>query len=185
MQHKVLLVKMLKPLILLSSAMFFSLSPFVQADNPQPMAAIKNLQEGESFLATNKKKHGVKTLPSGLQYKVLKEGKGQSPVATDYVTVNYRGTFINGQEFESSYKTKQPAIFAVNKVIPAWKEALELMKPGAKWIIYSPPSLAYGENGVPPAIGPNTTLVFEIELLSVKSSGEDKTGVVQDSENMD
>jgi FKBP-type peptidyl-prolyl cis-trans isomerase FklB len=127
----------------------------------------KNKKEGETFLADNKKKTGVKTLPSGLQYKVIKEGTGKAPKATDTVTTNYRGTLINGTEFDSSYKRGQPLSIPVNGVIPGWTEALQLMKTGSKWQLFIPSSLAYGEKG-PGMIGPNAVLVFEIELLAVK-----------------
>jgi FKBP-type peptidyl-prolyl cis-trans isomerase FklB len=127
----------------------------------------KNKKEGEAFLAENKKKEGVITLPSGLQYKVIKDGTGKAPTATDTVTTNYRGTLIDGTEFDSSYKRGQPASFPVNGVIPGWTEALQLMKTGSKWQLFIPSNLAYGERG-PGAIGPNAVLVFEIELISVK-----------------
>jgi FKBP-type peptidyl-prolyl cis-trans isomerase FklB len=133
--------------------------------------AEKNKQEGDLFLAENKKKEGVKTLPSGLQYKVINVGKGQNPKATDTVTVNYRGTFINGTEFDSSYRRGQPATFPVKGVIPGWTEALQLMKEGAKWQLFVPPTLAYGEKGAGGVLGPNTTLLFEVELISIKASG--------------
>ncbi len=128
----------------------------------------KNKKEGEPFLDANKKKEGVVTLPSGLQYKVIKEGKGKSPKAADTVTVNYRGTLIDGTEFDSSYKRGEPATFAVNAVIPGWTEALQLMKEGAKWQLFIPSNLAYGEKGAGNMIGPNAVLIFEVELISVK-----------------
>ena len=128
----------------------------------------KNTTEGDAFLAENKKKEGVKILPSGLQYKVITEGSGKSPKETDTVTVNYRGTLIDGTEFDSSYKRGQPATFPVNGVIPGWTEALQLMKEGAKWQIVIPSNLAYGEKGAGNSIGPNAVLVFEVELISVK-----------------
>jgi FKBP-type peptidyl-prolyl cis-trans isomerase FklB len=127
----------------------------------------KNKKEGDAFLAENKKKEGVKTLPSGLQYKIIKQGTGEAPKATDTVTTNYRGTLIDGAEFDSSYKRGQPASFPVNGVIPGWTEALQLMKTGSKWQLFIPSNLAYGERG-PGPIGPNAVLVFEIELLSIK-----------------
>ncbi|MCL5024772.1 MAG: FKBP-type peptidyl-prolyl cis-trans isomerase [Nitrospirae bacterium] len=130
----------------------------------------KNKKEGEAFLAENKKKEGVKTLPSGLQYKMITEGKGKSPKATDTVTVNYRGTFIDGTEFDSSFKRGQPATFPVNGVIPGWTEALQLMKEGSKWQIFIPSKLAYGDKGAGGLIGPDATLIFEVELLSVKET---------------
>jgi FKBP-type peptidyl-prolyl cis-trans isomerase FklB len=127
----------------------------------------KNKKEGEAFLAENKKKDGVKTLPSGLQYKVLAEGKGKTPKATDTVTVHYRGTLTDGTEFDSSYKRNQPASFPVNGVIKGWTEALQLMKEGSKWQLFIPASLAYGEPGRP-GIPPNSVLIFDVELISVK-----------------
>jgi FKBP-type peptidyl-prolyl cis-trans isomerase FklB len=126
----------------------------------------KNKKDGEAFLAENKKKTGVKTLPSGLQYKVIKEGKGKSPKDTDTVTVNYRGTFIDGTEFDSSNKRGEPATFAVNGVIKGWTEALTLMKEGAKWQLFIPANLAYAERGAP-GIPPNSTLIFEVELIKI------------------
>ena len=127
----------------------------------------KNLAEGKAFLEENKKKEGVKTLPSGLQYKVLKEGSGKTPKATGEVTVNYKGTFINGTEFDSSYKRGNPATFQLDKVIRGWTEALQLMKEGSKWQLFIPPELGYGDRGGGP-IPPNSTLIFEVELISVK-----------------
>jgi len=128
----------------------------------------KNKKEGEAFLAENTKKEGVKTLPSGLQYKVITEGTGKTPKATDTVTVQYKGTLIDGTEFDSSYKRGQAASFPVNGVIKGWTEALQLMKEGAKWQLFIPSSLAYGERGAGAAIGPNATLIFEVELISVQ-----------------
>ena len=127
----------------------------------------KNKAEGETFLAENAKKKGVKTLPSGMQYQVLKEGEGTPPKATDTVTVQYRGTLIDGTEFDSSYRRGQPATFPLNKVIKGWTEGLQLMKPGAKYRFFIPPDLAYGPRGVASKIGPESTLIFEVELLSV------------------
>ncbi len=138
-----------------------------QAEETKKVAE-KSKKEGEEFLADNKKKEGVKTLPSGLQYKVITEGTGKSPKATDTVTVHYRGTFIDGSEFDSSYKRGQPATFPVNGVISGWTEALQLMKEEAKWVLVIPSSLAYGEKGAGGVIGPNATLIFEVELISVK-----------------
>jgi len=132
-------------------------------------AGEKAKKEGEEFLAKNKAKDGVKTLPSGLQYKVLVEGKGAQPKPTDQVTVNYRGTLIDGAEFDSSYKRGQPATFPVNQVIKGWTEALPLMKTGAKWELFVPADLAYGEHGAGRDVPPNATLIFEVELLGVKS----------------
>jgi len=132
-------------------------------------AGEKAKTEGEAFLAANKTKEGVKILPSGLQYKVIKEGNGAQPKLTDQVTVNYRGTLVNGKEFDSSYKRGEAATFPVNEVIKGWTEALPLMKEGAKWEIFVPAALAYGEQGAGRDIPPNATLIFEVELLSVKS----------------
>ena len=126
----------------------------------------KRKKEGEAFLAANKKKEGVKTLPSGLQYKVITEGKGEKPALTDTVTVNYKGTMVDGTEFDSSYKRGKPATFPVNGVIKGWTEALQLMKVGSKWDLYIPSDLAYGEQGRP-GMPPNSTLIFEVELLSI------------------
>lgn len=130
--------------------------------------AAKNLEESKKFLAENKKKEGIKTLPSGLQYKVLTEGSGKTPKAEDTVTVNYKGTLIDGTEFDSSYKRGQPATFQVKGVIKGWTEALQLMKEGSKWQLFIPPELAYGERGAGRDIGPNATLIFEVELLTIK-----------------
>jgi FKBP-type peptidyl-prolyl cis-trans isomerase FklB len=127
----------------------------------------KNKREGEAFLAENKTKEGVKTMPSGLQYKVIKEGAGKMPKPTDTVTTNYRGILIDGTEFDSSYKRGQPATFPVSGVIPGWTEALQLMKTGSKWQLFIPSNLAYGERG-PAAIGPNAVLLFDVELISIK-----------------
>ncbi|MEW5743929.1 MAG: FKBP-type peptidyl-prolyl cis-trans isomerase [Nitrospirota bacterium] len=137
----------------------------------QTKLAEKNKKEGEAFLEANRKKEGIKTTPSGLQYKVVKEGDGPTPKPTDTVTVHYTGTLIDGTEFDSSYKRGQPASFPVNGVIPGWTEALQLMKSGAKWQLVIPADLAYGERGAGQQIGPNAVLVFDVELLSVK---EDK-----------
>lgn len=122
----------------------------------------------EIFLIANKNKPGVKTLPSGLQYKVIVDGKGAMPTDNDLVTVNYEGKLVDGTVFDSSYKRGQPATFPVMGVIPGWTEALKLMKEGSKWELYIPASLAYGEQGAPPAIGSNKTLIFVVELLKVK-----------------
>jgi FKBP-type peptidyl-prolyl cis-trans isomerase len=127
-----------------------------------------NKQEGQQFLAANKSKEGVITLPSGLQYKILQEGTGPKPAATDTVTVNYRGTLINGTEFDSSYKRNEPATFGVNQVIKGWTEALQLMPVGSKWQLFIPSELAYGERSPGAEIGPNSTLIFDVELLSIK-----------------
>jgi FKBP-type peptidyl-prolyl cis-trans isomerase FklB len=130
-----------------------------------------NRKAGEAFLTANKSKEGVKTLPDGLQYKILKEGSGPKPTANDTVTVNYRGTLIDGKEFDSSYKRGQPASFPVSGVIKGWTEALQLMPVGSKWQLFIPPDLAYGDHPPDPSIGAGDTLVFEVELLSI---GEQK-----------
>ena len=134
----------------------------------QEQVAKRNKAEGEAFLAENKKKEGVKTLPSGLQYKVIKAGIGKKPKSTDTVTVHYRGTLINGTEFDSSYKRGQPVSFPVSGVIPGWTEALQLMEEGAKWQLFIPSNIAYGERGAGGVIGPNATLIFEVELVSIQ-----------------
>jgi len=127
-----------------------------------------NKQEGDAFLAANKNQQGVTTLPDGLQYKILKEGDGPKPTAADSVVCNYRGTLLNNKEFDSSYKRGQPATFPVSGVIKGWTEALQLMPVGSKWQIVVPPDLGYGARGAGADIGPNSTLVFEIELLSIQ-----------------
>src|SRR5207302_6738424 len=129
-------------------------------------AAEKNTKEGEKFLAENKAKPGVKTTASGLQYKVEEEGNGTPPKETDTVVVNYRGTLIDTTEFDSSYKRGEPATFPVNRVIKGWTEALQLMKPGAKYQLVIPSDLAYGPGGTGVDIGPNATLMFDVELMS-------------------
>lgn len=132
-------------------------------------SAQKNKTDGEKFLAENKKKEGVKTTASGLQYKVIKDGSGPQPKDTDTVTVNYRGTLIDGTEFDSSYKRGQPATFPLNGVIKGWTEGLQLMKVGSKYQFFIPPNLAYGERQMGPDIGPDSTLLFEVELLDAKA----------------
>lgn len=138
-----------------------------QADRMKTLAE-KNKKEGEAFLAENKNKEGVKTTASGLQYKIIKEGSGPKPKSTDTVTVNYRGTLINGTEFDSSYKRGEPASFPLSGIIPGWGEALQLMPVGSKWQLFLPSNLAYGERGAGAQIEPNATLIFEVELLSIK-----------------
>jgi FKBP-type peptidyl-prolyl cis-trans isomerase FklB len=134
----------------------------------QKAMATKNQAEGEKFLEENKKKDGVKTTASGLQYKSIKEGTGPQPKATDTVTVNYRGTLIDGTEFDSSYKRGQPTTFPLNGVIKGWTEGLQLMKQGSKYQFVIPSNLAYGDRAVGGEIGPNSTLIFEVELLDIK-----------------
>ncbi len=136
--------------------------------------AKKNLEAGQAFLEANKKKDGVVSLPSGLQYKVVTEGKGKQPKSTDTVIAHYRGALIDGTEFDSSYKRNEPATFPVQGVIKGWQEALPLMKEGAKWQVYIPSDLGYGARGAGAAIGPNQVLIFDIELLSVKAENESK-----------
>jgi len=128
-----------------------------------------NLQAGQAFLEENGKKEGVVTLKSGLQYKVLQAGSGRSPKAIDQVKVHYRGTLIDGTVFDSSYDRGQPAQFGVSQVIKGWTEALQLMSEGSHWMLYIPANLAYGESGAGDVIGPNSTLIFEVELLEVLS----------------
>ena len=132
------------------------------------LAGQANKAEGEAFLAANKDKDGVTVLPSGLQYKVITAGAGKQPTAESTVSVHYRGTLLNGSEFDSSYKRGEPATFPVNGVIKGWTEALQLMKEGDKWQLFIPSDLAYGPRGAGADIGPNSVLTFEVELLSVK-----------------
>jgi FKBP-type peptidyl-prolyl cis-trans isomerase FklB len=133
-----------------------------------------NKKEGEAFLAANKGKEGVVTLPDGLQYKILTQGTGPKPSASDSVVCNYRGALINGTEFDSSYKRGQPTTFPVSGVIKGWTEALPLMPVGSKWQLFIPPDLAYADRGAGPDIGPNATLIFEVELLSIQEKSPDK-----------
>jgi FKBP-type peptidyl-prolyl cis-trans isomerase FkpA len=135
---------------------------------PLALMALTPLQKGEEFLKENAKKEGVKTTASGLQYKEDRPGTGKSPKATDTVEVHYRGTTIDGKEFDSSYKRGQTISFPLNRVIPGWTEGLQLMKEGGKNHFYIPSRLAYGEQGAGGAIGPNETLIFEVELVKVK-----------------
>ncbi|MEE2760725.1 MAG: FKBP-type peptidyl-prolyl cis-trans isomerase [Pseudomonadota bacterium] len=135
-----------------------------QANN----AASRNHNAGKAFLSANRMKVGVKMLPSGLQYLIIRPGTGQRPKATDEVVVHYRGTSIDGKEFDSSYARGQPATFPVNRVIAGWTDALQAMRTGAKWKVAIPPELAYGQRGAGSVIGPNETLLFDIELLAIK-----------------
>ncbi|MBW8040698.1 MAG: FKBP-type peptidyl-prolyl cis-trans isomerase [Planctomycetes bacterium] len=137
-----------------------------QQQERQKLNAAKNLATGKAFLEANKKRESIKVLPSGLQYKVIKEGTGKIPTAADKVKTNYRGTLIDGTEFDSSYKRGKPAEFGVTRVIKGWTEALLLMKEGAKWELYIPANLAYGERGNRTIPG-NSALIFEIELLEI------------------
>ncbi len=141
-------------------------------DNPQApdnqAVETKNQIDGNAFLTANKKKPGVVALPSGLQYKIITEGKGAKPHDADTVTVDYAGTLVNGTEFDSSYKRGQPATFQVSAVIPGWTEALKLMPTGSTWEVYIPSALAYGDQGAPPIIGPNEVLIFKIHLINIE-----------------
>lgn len=125
---------------------------------------------GDAFLNANKKQPGVVTLPDGLQYKVLTQGKGPKPTANDIVVVHYEGKLVNGTEFDSSYKRGEPATFPVNGVIPGWVEALQLMPVGSTWELFIPAKLAYGDRGAPPVIGPNETLIFKVNLIEIKKA---------------
>ena len=145
----------------------FSKDMMQKQTNLNKEAAFKNAAAGQKFLDENNKKDGVKTTASGLQYKVLKEGNGPTPKETDTVVTNYQGTLIDGTVFDSSYKRGEPATFPVNKVIKGWTEALQLMKVGSKYQLYIPSALAYGERGAGQEIGPNSTLVFDVELISI------------------
>ncbi len=148
-----------------------------QEEHKKKQAALREekaqatLKEGEKFLAENKNKEGVVTLPSGLQYKILKEGKGDKPDKDEKVVCNFRGTLIDGTEFDSSDKHNGPATFPVKGVIKGWTEALLMMPAGSKWQLFVPPQLGYGQNGAGQRIPPNATLIFEVELLSVKEGG--------------
>jgi FKBP-type peptidyl-prolyl cis-trans isomerase len=139
-----------------------------KAADDKKKAGEKNAADGEKFLADNAGKTGVVKLPSGLQYKIVKEGSGKKPSANDKVSTHYRGTLIDGTEFDSSYARGKPATFPVNGVIAGWTEALQLMPEGAKWQLFVPAKLAYGEEGMGDRIGPNSTLLFEVELIKVE-----------------
>lgn len=142
----------------------------IEVQQKQYIAQIseKNKKDGETFLQFNKQKEGIEVLPSGLQYRVIKKGKGGGrPTLFDTVGIHYKGNFIDGQVFDSSYERNQPQILPVNRVIPGWSEALQLMEPGDCWQLFIPHYLAYGEHGYGPQIGPNTTLLFEVELLEI------------------
>jgi len=146
----------------------FQMDMAMQQRTKDSAAAITNKAEGDKFLAENKAKEGVKTTSSGLQYKVIKEGSGPKPKATSRVTVHYRGTLLDGKEFDSSYEHGQPVTFPLNQVIPGWTEGVQLMSKGAKYQFWIPAALCYGESGSPPAIPPNATLAFEVELIDFK-----------------
>lgn len=138
-----------------------------QMEQQQQQEAARNLEAGQAFLAQNRDQEGVVETDSGLQYRVIEEGDGASPEATDRVTVHYRGTLIDGTEFDSSYAREEPATFALNQVIPGWTEGVQLMEEGGKYEFVVPADLAYGEEGRPGPIGPNSTLIFEVELIEV------------------
>ncbi len=140
----------------------------VDSDVETKLLAADNALKGNAFLAANKKKDGVVALPSGLQYKILKAAEGKKPTDDDTVVFQYKGTFIDGREFDSTYRTGKPVTRAIKAVLPGWKEALKLMPVGSKYQLFIPPSLAYGEAGSGTGIGPNTTLIFEVELLEIK-----------------
>lgn len=151
-----------------TALMDFRKAQFAKKAEEKRKLAEKNRTDGEKFLAENAKKAGIKVTDSGLQYEILKEGEGNSPKATDTVTVHYRGTLLDGSEFDSSYSRNQPTSFALNRVIKGWTEGLQLMKPGGKAKFAIPSDLAYGKTGIPGGkIGPDSTLVFEVELISV------------------
>jgi len=137
------------------------------AAKEQEQKASSNITEGEAFLATNSQKTGITVTDSGLQYEVVTQGDGAKPVATDRVTVHYRGTLLNGQEFDSSYSRGQPATFGLNQVIPGWTEGVQLMNVGSTYKFYIPSALAYAERGAGQLIGPNATLIFDVELISI------------------
>ncbi|HEY0511609.1 MAG TPA: FKBP-type peptidyl-prolyl cis-trans isomerase [Thermoanaerobaculia bacterium] len=145
----------------------FQQQVMAQQETKQKVIGEKNKTEGEAFLAKNKARKEVKTTASGLQYEVLKEGAGPTPKATDTVTVNYKGTLMDGTTFDSSYDRGQPATFVLNQVIPGWTEGVQLMKVGSKYKFYLPSALGYGERGAGGVIGPNAPLVFEVELVSI------------------
>ena len=139
------------------------------SQSKQERIAAENLNKSNNFLENNKSQQGIVTLPSGLQYKIITEGNGKSPLLKDTVTVHYKGTLLDGTEFDSSYKRNKPATFPVSNLIKGWQEALQIMKTGAKWQLFIPPELAYGTSGQGPLIQPNSALIFEMELLSIKS----------------
>jgi FKBP-type peptidyl-prolyl cis-trans isomerase FklB len=151
-----------------SAMMAFQQSMMEKQQTATKQAAEKNLKEGEDFLAANAKKDSVKVLPDGLQYKILRDGTGAQPAAADTVVTHYRGTLIDGKVFDESYGRGEPITFPVSGVIKGWTEALQMMKVGAKWQLFIPASLAYGERGAGQMIGPNSALVFDIELINVK-----------------
>jgi FKBP-type peptidyl-prolyl cis-trans isomerase FklB len=148
----------------------FQQKEMAKAEARSKTAGAENSKAGEEFLAANAKKEGVKSTASGLQYKTLKSGTGKSPKASDSVKVHYTGTLIDGTVFDSSVERNEPATFGVDQVIPGWTEVLQLMKEGDKWQVFIPSKLAYGERGAGPDIGPNSTLIFDVELLSIEAA---------------
>lgn len=148
----------------------FQQKEMAKAEARAKTAGAENAKAGEEFLAANAKKDGVKTTTSGLQYKTLKSGTGKSPKTSDTVKVHYTGKLIDGTVFDSSVERNEPATFGVDQVIPGWTEVLQLMKEGDKWQVYIPSKLAYGERGAGPDIGPNSTLIFDVELLSIEAA---------------
>jgi FKBP-type peptidyl-prolyl cis-trans isomerase FklB len=157
---------------MLAEVKAFREAMMAKQETKQKELAAKNQAEGAEFLAKNAKEPGVVVRESGLQYKVLKEGSGPLPKADSIVSVHYRGTLLDGSEFDSSYERNEPLTLPVGGVIPGWTEALTLMKEGSKWQLFIPAALAYGEAGAPPAIGPNATLIFDVELLSAAAKLE-------------
>lgn len=143
---------------------------FIVSDAGEITAPAIPSSEGESYLQENKSKPGVISLPDGLQYKILEKGNGKKPTLNDTVTVDYEGKLVDGTVFDSSYKRGQPATFPVNGVIAGWTEALQLMPVGSTWELYIPAALAYGEQGAPPQIGPNQTLIFKVKLISIEKT---------------
>jgi FKBP-type peptidyl-prolyl cis-trans isomerase FklB len=143
-----------------------------QQEDKMQAAGGANKQAGDAFMAANKSKEGVVTLPSGLQYKILTAGTGPKPTLSDSVICNYRGTLLDGTEFDSSYKRGQPSTFPVGRVIKGWTEALQIMPVGSKWQLFVPSDLAYGANGAGGQIGPNATLIFEVELISIQAKAK-------------
>lgn len=154
---------------LMSTAAVAATSPSTTAsESKTAMSSTTAPVSGAAFLAENKNKPGVVTLPDGLQYKIIKAGTGPKPGLENTVVVNYEGTLINGKKFDSSYDRNEPAVFKVSQVIHGWVEALQLMPVGSTWELYIPANLAYGEEGAPPVIGPNETLIFKVELLGIQ-----------------
>lgn len=156
-----------------------------QQQEKMQAAGAKNKTEGDAFLAANKSKEGVVTLPSGLQYKIITQGTGPKPKTDDTVKCNYRGTLINGTEFDSSYKRGEPATFPVGGVIKGWTEALQLMPVGSKWQLFVPSNLAYAERGAGADIGPNATLIFEVELISIEDKSKEQDKAKDDKDKKD